>query len=153
MNDVRVAVVGGGMAGLTAALRLSERGYKVTLYEERPFLGGQFSAHTHDADPDQPGARYHEHSYHMLLNWYHNFWRIVEDIGLNREWDFEPRIAVRHLAAGLFAKWLQYGQGGTGGGDGGPRMPALVNAGSPAYARRNLFSGIAPPPDMFLYAY
>ena len=32
----RVTVAGGGLAGITAALRLAERGYPVTLYEMRP---------------------------------------------------------------------------------------------------------------------
>lgn len=36
----RVAVVGGGPAGLTAALRLAERGYKPTVYEKLPVAGG-----------------------------------------------------------------------------------------------------------------
>src|SRR5262245_26070232 len=72
---IRVVVVGAGMAGLTAALRLAERGYNVTVYEEKPFIGGQFGAHTHDG-----GATYHEHCYHFFLNWYFNFWKIAADI-------------------------------------------------------------------------
>ena len=41
-----VAVIGGGLAGLSAARRLAEDGYAVTLIEKRPFLGGRaFSFH------------------------------------------------------------------------------------------------------------
>jgi NADH-quinone oxidoreductase subunit F len=36
----RVAVVGGGPAGLTAALRLAQQGYPVTIFEKLPVLGG-----------------------------------------------------------------------------------------------------------------
>ncbi|TFG87144.1 MAG: FAD-binding protein, partial [Gemmatimonadales bacterium] len=36
----KVAVIGGGPGGLTAAHDLSRRGYTVTLFEELPFLGG-----------------------------------------------------------------------------------------------------------------
>ncbi len=36
----KVAVVGGGPAGLTAALRLAERGYSVTVFEAAPQAGG-----------------------------------------------------------------------------------------------------------------
>ncbi|MBU6378253.1 MAG: FAD-dependent oxidoreductase [Gammaproteobacteria bacterium] len=36
-----VAVVGGGPAGLRAALTLADRGHRVTLYEKEPTLGGQ----------------------------------------------------------------------------------------------------------------
>ena len=37
----RVAVIGGGPAGMTAALECSRRGHSVTLYEKEPVLGGQ----------------------------------------------------------------------------------------------------------------
>jgi NADH-quinone oxidoreductase subunit F len=39
----KVAVIGGGPAGLTAALRLAQRGYKVTVFEKLPVLGGMLS--------------------------------------------------------------------------------------------------------------
>ena len=35
-----VVVVGGGLAGITAALRLADRGRQVTLLEAKPRLGG-----------------------------------------------------------------------------------------------------------------
>jgi zeta-carotene desaturase len=40
----RVAVLGGGLAGLAAALRLAEAGYAVQLIERRPALGGRASS-------------------------------------------------------------------------------------------------------------
>ena len=39
----RVAVVGGGPAGLTAALRLAQKNYPVTLFERLPVLGGMMA--------------------------------------------------------------------------------------------------------------
>lgn len=47
MRDVRrdaespIAVIGGGLAGIAAALALSDAGRAVTLFERRPFLGGR----------------------------------------------------------------------------------------------------------------
>jgi isorenieratene synthase len=38
---VRAAVVGGGIAGLTAAVALAERGVRVDVFEARPHLGGR----------------------------------------------------------------------------------------------------------------
>lgn len=42
-----VGIVGGGLAGLSAACALSDSGYKVTLFERRPFLGGRASSYEH----------------------------------------------------------------------------------------------------------
>ena len=43
MSDprARVVVVGGGLAGLAAALEAADRGASVTLLERRPRLGGR----------------------------------------------------------------------------------------------------------------
>ena len=36
-----VAILGGGVAGLSAAHELAERGFKVHVYERKPVLGGK----------------------------------------------------------------------------------------------------------------
>ncbi|MCW2494523.1 hydroxysqualene dehydroxylase HpnE [Jatrophihabitans sp.] len=41
-------VVGGGLAGISAALRLADRGHQVTLLERRPRLGGRAFSFTRD---------------------------------------------------------------------------------------------------------
>jgi zeta-carotene desaturase len=42
-----VAIVGGGLAGLAAACALSKSGFRVTLFERRPYLGGRASSYEH----------------------------------------------------------------------------------------------------------
>jgi len=42
-----VAIAGGGLAGLAAACALSDKGFRVTLFEKRPFLGGRASSWEH----------------------------------------------------------------------------------------------------------
>ncbi|MCD6507327.1 NADH-quinone oxidoreductase subunit NuoF [Candidatus Poribacteria bacterium] len=42
-KEEKVAVVGGGPGGLTAALRLAQLGYNVTIYEALPVLGGMMA--------------------------------------------------------------------------------------------------------------
>ena len=41
MNKHRVAIIGGGIAGLTACLELAHHGYDVTLIEKMPTVGGK----------------------------------------------------------------------------------------------------------------
>jgi len=41
MRGARVVVVGGGLAGISAAVEAAGRGARVTLLERRPFLGGK----------------------------------------------------------------------------------------------------------------
>ena len=50
---MRAAVVGGGLAGLAAALDLVDAGVDVTLYEARPTLGGAVQTlPEREGDPD-----------------------------------------------------------------------------------------------------
>ena len=52
---MKAAVVGGGLAGLAAALELADRGHDVTLYEARPSLGGAVQTlPEREGDPEPP---------------------------------------------------------------------------------------------------
>jgi len=42
-----VAVIGGGLAGLAAGCALAEAGFRVSLFERRPYLGGRASSYQH----------------------------------------------------------------------------------------------------------
>ena len=46
-NPSTVAIAGGGLAGLAAGCALAEAGFKVTLFEKRPYLGGRASSYQH----------------------------------------------------------------------------------------------------------
>ncbi|QTI48922.1 hydroxysqualene dehydroxylase [Streptomyces nojiriensis] len=68
----RVAVLGGGVAGLTAAHELAERGYAVTVYERRA-LGGK--ARSMDVPGSARGGRRPlpaEHGFRFIPGIYHN---------------------------------------------------------------------------------
>lgn len=67
-----VAVLGGGVAGLTAAHELAERGFKVTVYERRA-LGGK--ARSMDVPDSARGGRRPlpgEHGFRFIPGIYHN---------------------------------------------------------------------------------
>jgi zeta-carotene desaturase len=46
-NTRRVAVVGGGVAGLAAACALAQDDYSVDLFEQKPYVGGRASSYLH----------------------------------------------------------------------------------------------------------
>jgi squalene-associated FAD-dependent desaturase len=48
-NAINIAVIGGGLAGLAAGCALAECGFRVTLFERRPYLGGRASSYQHPA--------------------------------------------------------------------------------------------------------
>jgi len=47
MQSPAVAIAGGGLAGLAAGCALAEAGFRVTLFERRPYLGGRASSYEH----------------------------------------------------------------------------------------------------------
>ncbi|WP_414167413.1 FAD-dependent oxidoreductase [Streptoverticillium reticulum] len=68
-----VAVLGGGVAGLTAAHELAERGFKVTVYERKDALGGK--ARSMDVPGTGAGGRRAlpgEHGFRFIPGIYHN---------------------------------------------------------------------------------
>lgn len=262
-EKIKVAVIGAGIAGLTAACRLRERGYEVAIFDERIYVGGNLGAHPHritgdprpQADPQKPATQgqirewckrldagtlpddlwkeigkhlerqsttylasrardssmkpkakaakrstakrkmveglppagdfavqpekdpyhadrgwvisnpqnrlrfniwmhrddrrklrleitdnvFHEHCYHMFLNWYHNFWQLMRDIGRERSQAFKPLNEVAHLFPGETSV--------------GSRLRYLTSLGSVDSIGDNLLSGVASVPDMFLWFY
>jgi protoporphyrinogen oxidase len=131
----RVVVAGGGIAGITAALKLAQAGYQVTLYEQKPWLGGNIASHQ-DAGSDV----YHDVYPHMFSNFYVNFWDIVEkEIGLKRDLtaksDFEPRNSFKFLDRSGYS--------------------TMAVAKNPIDLLRDMYSGVAHvgPLDIYLYLY
>ncbi len=128
-SHIEVAVVGGGVAGLTAALRLAQQGYAVTLFEASDFLGGNLST-------ARVGTRRYDVYPHMFPTWYANFWRIFEDdLGLKREDHFAGQGGIKLLKP-----------------DGGGYVD-LFNPTTPEAMRGNLTSGVLPPADLFLLGF
>jgi len=75
---VKVAVVGGGLAGLAAALDLVEAGQDVMVYEARPTLGGAVQTlPERDGDPEPPP----DNGQHIALGCFTEYLRFLERIG------------------------------------------------------------------------
>lgn len=75
---MRAAVVGGGLAGLSAALELVDAGHEVTLYEARPALGGAVQTlPRREGDPEPPP----DNGQHIALGCFTEYLRFLERIG------------------------------------------------------------------------
>ncbi len=59
MTNKKIAIVGGGFSGLTAAYLLSKKGYAVTVFEKEKFLGGELA--TIDVGGNWPVEKYYHH--------------------------------------------------------------------------------------------
>ncbi|MFU8874884.1 FAD-dependent oxidoreductase [Micromonospora sp. SL4-19] len=70
---VRAVVVGGGIAGVSAAVVLAERGVDVTVLEAAPTLGGRLGAWPEEL-PD--GTQRNERGFHAFFRQYYN-WRAI----------------------------------------------------------------------------
>ena len=72
-----VAIAGGGLAGLAASCALSDAGFRVTLFEKRPFLGGRASSYEH------PGTgEVVDNCQHVLFRVCTNLVKFYEHIGV-----------------------------------------------------------------------
>src|ERR1700720_3911706 len=79
-NKPTVAVAGGGLAGLAAACALSDAGFRVTLFEKRPFLGGRASSWEH------PGTgEVVDNCQHVLFRLFTNLIEFSQRIGVTNQ--------------------------------------------------------------------
>lgn len=86
-------VVGGGLAGITAALRLAEAGRRVTLVETRPRLGGlAFSFRRGELTVDN--------GQHVYLRCCTAYRGLIDRLGAGRLVDLQPRLDVPVLGLG-----------------------------------------------------
>ena len=87
----RVAVVGGGLAGITAALGLADEGYDVTLLESRGRLGGL----THSF---RRGDLWVDNGQHVFLRCCTSYLRLLARLGVSDDVEIQPRLDVTVLS-------------------------------------------------------
>lgn len=81
-SPLRIAIVGGGLAGLSAALVLSERGQNVTLLERNDYLGGKVGSWPIRLN-DGSTANI-SHGFHAFFRQYYNLRRILGRLGADQ---------------------------------------------------------------------
>ena len=79
-----VVVIGGGVAGLTAAVDLTSHGYSVFLIEQKEHCGGRTYSFVHDKTGDDV-----DNGQHLMMGCYHSTLRLLDTIGAL------PRVSVQ----------------------------------------------------------
>src|SRR4030067_2818585 len=88
----KVIIIGGGFAGLSAAAELSSDGFRVTLIEQRRFLGGRAYSFF-----DKNTGLELDNGQHILMGCYENTFRFLEKIGSADKLCFQRNLRVDFL--------------------------------------------------------
>lgn len=79
-SATHIAVAGGGLAGLAAGCALADAGFRVTLFERRPYLGGRASSYQH------PGTgEVVDNCQHVLLGCCTNLIEFYQRLGVQQK--------------------------------------------------------------------
>ncbi len=92
-NKRRVVVIGGGLAGIAAALDCAERGAEVALFEVRPRLGG--AAYSFERD-----GLWLDNGQHVFLRCCSSYIALLERLGSSGRVRIQPRLEIPVLSPG-----------------------------------------------------
>lgn len=81
LEKKKVAVIGGGIAGISSASLLGERGFEVTLFEKESYLGGKVGSWTFESKGEILRT---EHGFHAFFRQYYNLLDFLEKIGASK---------------------------------------------------------------------
>jgi zeta-carotene desaturase len=84
-----VIVIGGGLAGLSAGVALAEAGWRVRLFEQRPFLGGRATSYV------LPDGEHVDNCQHVTFGCCTNLENFYEKVGVSSQIKFFDRLVLR----------------------------------------------------------
>ena len=99
VDDRDVIILGGGLAGIAAAMRCLKHGLKPTLIERRPYLGGRAFSFS-----DRSSGEEIDNGQHVILGACDQFLQLVDDLGTTDQIDLEPTLDVPVSNAGRISR-------------------------------------------------
>jgi len=84
-----VAIVGGGLTGLSSAIRAAQKGYQVDLFESSPQLGGRTRSFFHT-----PTQTWVDNGPHLLIGVYHRTQALLEEINASQFVQWQDALAL-----------------------------------------------------------
>ena len=100
MSDRAATVIGGGLAGIAAALDLADAGVRVTLLEVRPRLGGAAYSFRRD-------GLWLDNGQHVFLRCCGEYRRLLDRLGSVHDTVLQERLSIPVLAPGRRVAWLR----------------------------------------------
>ena len=97
----RVGIIGGGLAGLSAAVYLAERNFQIDIYEKNEYLGGKLGSWRHRFDDGYETQV--EHGFHAFFRQYYNLRRMLKKIGAYQNLIPIPDYLIKTLQEGNFS--------------------------------------------------
>jgi len=100
-----ICIVGGGLAGLSCAVALSDAGQAVTVFESQAWLGGRARSWRHESSGDTVDI-----GPHVVHSEYRNFLAFLRRLGTHEQIAWQPRklltVATARGAYALRHRWL-----------------------------------------------
>ncbi len=89
MDDPRIIVIGGGLAGIAAAVKLMQNDVKPLVVERRPFLGGRAFSFQ-----DRETGEHIDNGQHVILGACSAYLELLDQLGIPEAIDLEKRLNV-----------------------------------------------------------
>ncbi len=92
MSKYDAAIIGGGFAGLSAAVKLSSHNFRVVVLESRPKLGGRATSYTDHFTNDEV-----DNGQHVMFGCYRETLRFLRTIGADKDVHIQDRLRVSYV--------------------------------------------------------
>jgi uncharacterized protein with NAD-binding domain and iron-sulfur cluster len=100
MSDADIAVIGGGLAGMSAALAAADGGARVILLEQRPHLGGAASSFMRD-------GLWYDYGQHIFLRCCSAYRSFIQRIAGNPHLLLQKRLEIPVAVPGKRRSWIR----------------------------------------------